>query len=78
MKYLLSLGITLILISLLIIFIASFTSEKTDIKTAGSLFLGPFSLFSFFSDKKTIYILVALAVGLLLSFIIFILIQKWK
>ncbi|QQG38769.1 MAG: DUF131 domain-containing protein [Candidatus Woesearchaeota archaeon] len=61
-------GIIFVLIGVILIFIAAFTGgEKSNVKAAGVLFLGPFPVIGGVSDKRYLWVLVVLVViGILL------------
>jgi len=68
MKNLLSIGIILVSIGIILIIICSLQGQKTNVKSAGVVFLGPIPILGFGNDKKLIYILFGLGI---LIFIIF-------
>lgn len=64
-KYLPIIGIALIFTGILFILISSIYSAikgQSDVKSAGGIFIGPFPLFGWASDKKMFYILIALVI----------------
>ena len=63
LKYLPVIGITLIFLGVIILFISSIYSsnQKTNIKSAGIIFVGPFPL-GWASDKKMFYLLLILTI----------------
>lgn len=74
-NYLLQFGILLVFIGLMLIFTSSFTTmaqqKHATVKTAGGIFIGPFPLFGFASDKKMFYLLMAIAFLFTLLYFIF-------
>jgi uncharacterized membrane protein len=64
-NYLVKWGVVLVFIGILRIFLSSFTGvtqqKNTSMKTAGGMFISPFPLFGFASDKKMLYSLMAIA-----------------
>ncbi len=59
---LLVIGVVLLFLDIGLIFISSIISGKnSDIKSAGGIFIGPFPVFGFFSNKRMFYILLIIA-----------------
>ncbi len=77
-KNLITIGISLVFIGIILLFIGSFLAtkenSKTSIKSGGIVFIGPFPLIGFASDKKMFY---ALLIFSSLIFIIWFLIRKF-
>ena len=73
MESLISIGIILLLIGFIFIIIGSLSSTikgKTDIKSAGILFIGPIPI-GWASDKKMLYVLIGFTIlALILWFIL--------
>jgi len=69
LKYLPVIGITLIFLGVIILFISSIYSsnQKTNIKSAGIIFIGPFPI-GWASDKKMFYLLLILTIILMIVF----------
>ena len=61
------LGIILIFLGIILIIASSFT-QKTNVKSAGIIFMGPIPLFGWASDKTMFYILIALTVLVIILF----------
>ncbi|MEK6903374.1 MAG: DUF131 domain-containing protein [Nanoarchaeota archaeon] len=74
-NHLLQIGIILVFIGILLIFFSSFTTlaqqKNTTSKSAGGIFIGPFPLFGFASDKNMFYLLLAVTVFLTILSLIF-------
>lgn len=68
MKSLFFIGLILILIGFLLTLFSSFQPSKTQIKTAGGIFLGPFPILSFANDKKLLYLLFGIAMIIFITF----------
>jgi len=66
-----SIGIILLFIGIILIFIGSifstFKSEKSNVKSAGILFIGPFPI-GWASDKGMFYILIAITILMLIIY----------
>ncbi len=75
LKYLPVIGITLIFLGIVILFVSSIYSsnQKTNIKSAGIIFVGPFPL-GWASDKKMFYLLLILT---MIVFILFYFLRKF-
>ncbi len=71
MVNLMQLGIFLILLGVIILFLSSIKSEKTQVKGGGIAFIGPIPIAGFASDKKTLYILLVLGIVLFSLYLIF-------
>ena len=69
LKYLPVIGITLIFLGIIILFASSLqlSNQKTNVKSAGIIFIGPFPL-GWASDKKMFYLLMILTIILLIVF----------
>ena len=78
LRNLITIGILLVFIGIIILFIGSFLqakdNTKTNIKTGGIVFIGPFPLVGFASDKKMFYALLVFGVVI---FIIWFLMMKF-
>ena len=55
-------GIILIFLGIILIIASSLIQAKTNFKTGGIIFIGPFPLFGYASDKQMFYILIALTI----------------
>jgi len=74
MESLITIGIILLFIGIMFIIIGSLSqSGKTDVKSAGIIFIGPFPM-GWASDKKMFYILIGLTI---LTFITWFLLRKY-
>lgn len=70
---LLLIGIILIFLGFIIIIASSIIQAKTNVKTGGIVFIGPFPLFGWAENKQIFYILIVLTI---LASIIFYLLRK--
>lgn len=72
---LVELGIIMVFVGVLLLFLGSFTQikkgEQGAVRGAGGIFIGPFPLFGFASDKQMFYALIALVSVLTILFLIF-------
>ncbi len=77
MVKLITIGLILLFLGIILVFIGSFfeaaTAQKgkANIKTAGGVFIGPFPLFGWASDKQMFYTLMAVAVIFFLIYTFF-------
>lgn len=74
MDKLVHLGLVLLFFGIILIFLGSLSSvsrEKANVKAAGGIFIGPFPVFGFFSDKKMFYLLTAIAILFFIISLIF-------
>ncbi|MBI4155263.1 DUF131 domain-containing protein [Candidatus Woesearchaeota archaeon] len=71
MENLLKIGLLLILIGFIIVFASSFTSKSPNVKAAGGIFIGPFPIFGAFTNKKSFYLILILAIILFFIFSFF-------
>lgn len=74
MANLIQIGIFLIVVGLILVFISTITTERSNLKGGGIIFLGPIPIFGAASDKKIIYLLFAIGIVL---FIIFYFLRKF-
>lgn len=74
MDKLVHLGLVLLFLGIILIFLGSLSSvsrEKANVKAAGGIFIGPFPVLGFFSDKKMFYLLTAIAILFFIISLIF-------
>jgi len=64
MVNLLYVGILLVFIGVSLVFISAIASEKSSIKSAGGIFIGPIPVFGYFSDKRLLYLLFGIAIAI--------------
>ncbi len=73
MSRLITLGIMFLFLGMIFLFLGSmFTAvkgEKSAIKTAGGVFIGPFPLFGWASDKRMFYTLITVMVVLTILYL---------
>ena len=62
-------GIIFIFLGIVLIIASSFTQSKTNVKTAGIVFIGPFP-FGWASDKQMFYILLGITVLIIIYYLI--------
>ena len=76
MSKLITYGIVLVFAGMVLLFVGSFltamsgTKEKPQVRTAGGVFIGPFPLFGWASDKKMFYTLMVVMVVLALVYVL--------
>ena len=67
-----SIGIALLFIGIILIFVGSLLStvksEKSNVKSAGIVFVGPFPLAGWASDKGMFYTLIAITILMLIIY----------
>ena len=72
MATLFQVGLFFVLVGMILLFVGSFLAttrgEQGNVKAAGGIFIGPFPLFGFASDKKMFYSLLAMIVVLSVLF----------
>jgi len=68
MKNLLFIGLILIFIGFILILSSQ---DKTNVKTAGGIFLGPIPIFGFGSDRKLIYLMFIIGIIIYVLFELF-------
>jgi len=73
MSKLILFGIVFLFIGIILLFLGSFQNANSNVKAAGGIFIGPFPVFGFFSDKKMFYILLIFAI---VAFVLFYILNK--
>ena len=67
---LLQIGIFLIVLGFILVFISSITTQNSNVKGGGIVFLGPIPVAGFASDKKILYILFGIGIALFVLYLI--------